>query len=35
MKNNNGTPDTMEADVGHEKTHHHNKTWILRSGKDD
>ena len=29
------TPDTMEAEVGCEKTHYHNKTWTLRCGKED
>ena len=35
MKNNNVTPDAMEADVGCEKTDYHNKTWTLECGKSD
>ena len=34
-ENNNDIPDTTEANVGCEKTHHCNKTWTLRCGKDD
>ena len=35
MGNNHGTPDTTEADVGHEKTHFQNKMWTLRHGKGE
>ena len=35
MKNNNDTPDTMEVDVGCEKTPYQNRSWTLRCGKDN